>query len=152
MPARTLTKKAKFEAEKSRIGRLTHTHEQHFKIIFSHQIEDGFKFASLYRGRGSSYGHMDYAKIFRALGSFMDDSLFLSMTEVEAKYFRPTDARDGTYDPETNSRVQVEHFCLFEREAGATVPSDSVRIHGYMRTNGGYFIITRLDWFHGVQS
>lgn len=150
MPGRTLTKKAKIQAEKNRVTRLTHPHDQHFKIIFSHQIENGFSFASLYRGRGALYSHADFVKILRALGIFMDDSVRLTMTEVENKYFRPTDVTDGTYDPESDSKVQVEHFCLYEQTATASTPTDSIRIHGYMRTKGGYFIVTRLDWFHGV--
>lgn len=77
----------------------------------------------------------------------MDDALKMTISEVEEKYKRPSDTRDATFDPETETEVQVEHLCLY-KEGDQPRLSDSVRIHGYFRTNGGYFIVTRMDWFH----
>jgi len=145
-----LTKKSKVSKEAKRISRLTNPHEQHFKIIFSHQIEPGFMFRSMYRRQGSNLSNEEKLKIFRSLGCFLDDCVQMSITEVEHKYERPPDSSDGTYDPETQEEVQIQHLCLFPLGTPPNLPSDSIRFHGYFRPTGGYFIITRLDWFHDV--
>lgn len=151
MPGK-LTKKAMVDAEKDRISKLTNPHEQHFKIILSHQLESGFEFGDINRRKGGQLPQTDLLNIFRALGRFIDESIRLTMTEVENRYGRKTDVTDGTFDPETKSKVQVEHFCLFEQDASSNQPADGVRLHGYTRTRGGYFVVTKLDWFHSRHS
>ncbi len=145
-----LTKKAKISAEELRISTLTNEHSAHFKVILSHQIHKKFNFNSVFEKKGVKTSSSDLMNIFKAFGRFIDDSVRLTMTEVESKYGRKLDRGDGTFDPESGTKVQVEHLCLFDKEALPNGKSDSVRIHGYSRTNGGYFVITRLDWFHGV--
>lgn len=148
-----LTKKAKINTEQRRISQLTHPHRAHFKVILSHQVEPAYDFSSVQRfRRREGLDDVGELKIFRALTKFLDDSLRLSITEVEKKYKRPSDPRDGTFDPETGSDVQVEHFCLFVDGTPPDVPADSVRVHGYFRANGGYFVVTRMDWFHNQHS
>lgn len=144
----TLTKASKVSAEQLRISQLTNDHTAHFKVILSHQIEKGFDFSSLHRRKGQPLSHSDTVKIMRAWGKFIDDSIKLPMSDVEAKYKRNPDVSDGTYDPKTKSTVQIEHFCLFLSTDKADKLTDQVRLHGYFRNNGGYFVITRLDWFH----
>ena len=150
---RKLTKDAKVQAEELRIFQLTNEHSAHFKVIFSHQMESGYSFDDLHRYRQREHlSNNDVMKMLKAFGKFFDDSIRLTITEVEKKYKRPSDPADGTYDPEAGDKVQVEHFCLYSTEASPNRRSDSVRIHGYFRNNGGYFVITRLDWFHKYHS
>lgn len=149
--AGTLTKKAKVTAEKARISQLTDTHDQHFKIILSHQINRRHNFNSINAKDGTTLSPTSVLKMYRAFGQFMDRCLKLSITEVENKYRRQTDVHEGTYDPESDDEVQVEHYCLFEDGIDGPNPHrDSIRIHGYARTKGGYFVITKLDWHHQV--
>lgn len=151
--ARKLTKVQRASAEQQRISQLTTHHSAHFKVIFSHQLENGYCFSELHRYKQrEGLNNRDVMNIFRAFGRFFDDSLKLSITDVENKYKRPADSADGTYDPETGDTVQVEHFCLYPTGASPNGAADSVRIHGYFRTNGGYFVVTRLDWFHAVHT
>lgn len=150
MPAQLLTKQAKITAEQQRISRLTNLHGAHFKVILSHQIDTLYDFSSLHKGkRGRKRPSRQHTiEIFRALGQFLDETTRLTITEVEAEYGRPTDTHDGTYDPEAGREVQVEHLCLYAKDATPRQSYDSIRLHGYFRTNGGYFVVTRLDWFH----
>jgi len=150
--AHKLTKVQKANAEQRRISQLTSKHSAYFKAILSHQLENGYGFTDLHR-QSSNHGlnAQDLLKVLRAFGQFFDDSLQLTITEAQNKYMRPTDNSDGTHDPETNTTVQVQHFCLFAPNTQPQGHSDSVRIHGYFRVNG-YFIITRLDWYHNVHS
>lgn len=90
--------------------------------------------------------------MFRAFGKFMDDAVRMTMTEVETKYGRVPDKRDGTFDPESGTEVPIEHYCLYENGTPGRKLVDSIRLHGYTRTNGGYFVVTRLDWFHDYHS
>lgn len=146
-----LTKKGKVGAEQLRISKLTNKHSAHFKVILSHQIENGFTFETLHRKKNKyKYKDKDVLAIFRALGKFIDDSIKMTITEVEDKYKRTVDSSDGTFDPETGTTVQVEHLCLYLDSDNPRPAPDGVRLHGYFRTNGGYFVITRLDWFHTV--
>lgn len=147
--AQKLTKANRVNSEKLRISKLTNDHSAHFKIILSHQIEQGFAFGKLLKGKGGNQlKHVELVKIFTAFGKFLDDCTRLTITEVEKKYGRTTDTSDGTYDPDTESSVQVHHFCLFTPNAKPNGLSDSVRLHGYFRASGGYFVVTRFDWFH----
>lgn len=147
--AQRLTKANKISIEQSRISQLTNDHSAHFKIILSHQIEKNFTFGRLLKGNGgNALKHTELIKIFTAFGKFLDDCTRLTITEVEKKYGRTADTSDGTYDPETDSSVQVYHFCLFASDASPNGLSDSVRLHGYFRASGGYFVLTRFDWFH----
>jgi hypothetical protein len=148
MPGK-LTKDAKVQAEELRISQLTNQHTAHFKVIFSHQLESNYGFGTLHRYRQRErLDSQAVTKVLKAFGKFIDDSVRLTITEVENKYKRQPDSADGTYDPETGTEVQVEHFCLYPTGAAPNGASDSVRMHGYFRTNGGYFVVTRLDWFH----
>lgn len=147
--ARILTKANKVNTEESRILQLTSEHSAHFKIILSHQIENSFSFGKLVKGKnGKQLKRPDLIKVFTAFSKFLDDCTKLTISEVEEKYGRTTDRRDGTYDPETKRPAQVQHFCLFPREAKPDQLCDAVRLHGYFRDTGGYFIVTRFDWFH----
>lgn len=148
MAKQLLTKKAKINAEISRISKLTDKHDAYFKIIFSHQIEKKHNFHSLSTRNKKPVQDNDAIQIYRAFGKFLDVSVQLPMSEVEKKYRRLTDTREGTYDPETGEEMQVEHYCLFEKEDKPNLLRDGVRLHGYVRTNGGYFVITKLDWHH----
>lgn len=147
--AQRLTKAKRISTEQSRISQLTNDHSAHFKLILSHQIEQSFTFGRLLKGKGGKQlKHVELVSIFTAFGKFLDDCTRLTITEVENKYGRTTDNKDGTYDPETDSSVQVNHFCLYEPDANPRGLSDSVRLHGYFRSSGGYFVVTRFDWFH----
>jgi len=147
-----LTKKDRVSTEERRISKLTNDHSTYFKLIFSHQLEYGYEFKSLHRGKGSKVNPEDKAMMFRSLGKFLDDCIRLSITDVEKKYGRNDDKSDGTFDPETKSTVQVQHLCLYPDGARPNPLSDSVRLHGYFRPTGGYFVLTRLDWFHEVHA
>ncbi len=137
-----LTKAALVEAEKRRVSQLTEPHEKLFKMIFSHQLESAHKFAAL----SSAGSATNTLKLMKAFGKFMDDTVKMTITDVEAQYKRKCDTRDGTYDPETQTDAQIEHFALYPIGAEPNSLVDSVRIHGYFRT--GYFVVTRLDWYH----
>jgi len=150
--AQKLTKNDRVSNEQRRISKLTNDHSAHFKLIFSHQLEAGYQFKSLYRGKGSNLKPNDQAIIFRSLGKFMDDCVRLSITDVEEKYGRNDDKSDGTFDPETESKVQVQHLCLYPDDSKPHRLTVSVRLHGYFRSAGGYFVVTRLDWFHKVHA
>ncbi len=147
-----LTKKDKVTLSQLKVAQLTEPHEQMFKVILSHQVENKFKFGSM-----SNSGHKMSRKernamqleIYRSLGNFIDKSTRLSITDAENRYMRKADKSDGAYDPETDQKVEVIHFCLYEEDQSAKKHADSVRLHGYFRSNG-YFVITRLDWFHDV--
>lgn len=145
--AQTLTKKAKVSAEKARISRLTNQHSEYFKVILSHQIENRYCFGSMHRGRGSHLSRGNKVKLYSALGKFLDDTVKMTITDVENKYARNPDRHDATHDPESDMQVEVEHFALYG-EGDPSAAGDSIRLHGYFRTNGGYFVITRVDWFH----
>ena len=148
--AKRLTKKAKFNAEKSRISSLTNEHDAYFKIIFSHQIDKKHNFHSMSTRNKMPITPAESIQIYRAFGKFMDECVRLTMSEVEDKYRRPTDKHEANYDPESKDIVQVEHYCLYEEGSVAYPLTDGVRMHGYTRTKGGYFVVTRLDWFHAV--
>lgn len=148
MPGK-LTKVARAQAEQQRISQLTDTHDKYFKVIFSHQVENAHQFGSLDSRAG---GAMNALKMFKAFGKFMDDTVKLTITDVEKDYKRKSDTRDGTHDPETQTNVQVEHFALYPASATPDTVCDGVRLHGYFRNNGGYFVVTRLDWFHSQHS
>lgn len=143
-----LTKIAKVNAEKTRISQLTNQHSEYFKVILSHQIENNYCFKSIHGGKGSRLSKGLKVKLYSALGKFLDDSTKMTITDVEDKHGRTTDRHDATLDPESGTKVEVEHLALFA-EGDAPTPSDSIRLHGYFRTNGGYFVVTRVDWFHG---
>lgn len=146
-----LTKKDKVSKAQLKVAQLTEPHEQMFKVILSHQIEDKFKFSSMSsdkRGMSRNTRNKMHLEMFRSLGSFIDKSTRLSITDAEKKYKRKTDKSDGTYDPETKQSAEVVHFCLYE-DGDEPKTSDSVRIHGYFRVNG-YFVVTRMDWYHDV--
>jgi hypothetical protein len=145
--SRTLTKQAKVNAEKARVSQLTNQHSEYFKVILSHQIENRYCFNSINRGKGSRISKGLKVKLYNALSKFIDDSLKMTITEVENKYARSPDCHDATHDPESDTKVEVEHFALFS-DGDTPVASDSIRLHGYFRTNGGYFVVTRVDWFH----
>lgn len=147
---KALTKEAKINAEKSRISQLTDKHDAHFKIIISHQIDKKYNFHSMCTCNKKPVKPQDIIKIYRAFGRFIDESVKLTITEVEGKYRRVTDKHEGTYDPESDDEVQVEHYCLYEEGDRPNRLTDGVRIHGYCRTKGGYFVVTKLDWFHKV--
>lgn len=142
-------KKAKVSAAQTRVSALTNDHHLYFKTVFSHQIEPNFTFSALRHSKGNTTTDCDYARIFKALGKFLDDSVKLTITEVENKYGRPTDFSDGSYDPDLEDKAQVVHFCLYSEGDSTNGAADSVRLHGYYKTNG-YFVLTRLDWFHGI--
>jgi hypothetical protein len=144
--AKKLTKKDKAGAEEKRISKLTVPHNQHFKIIFSHQIEGGFGFRHI--RRGNRLMPEEVLKVYSALGKFIDAATKMTITDVENVYGRDPDRSDGTYDPESKSEVEMAHVCLFRKGDDPVRPSDSVRLHGYYRTKGGYFVVTRMDWFH----
>ena len=144
--AKALTKKAMVDAEKLRISQLTSQHDAYFKVIFSHQIEAKYNFQALIKGK-KSLKDKALIQMFTAFGKFFDESIMMTITDVENAFGRKDDKSDGTYDPESGTQVQVEHLCLY-RDGDAPQGSDSVRLHGYFRTNGGYFVVTRLDWFH----
>ena len=148
-----LTRVQRVNAEQQRISQLTNNHSAHFKVIFSHQLETGYHFDDLHRRR-TAQGIDDRAmiRIFRAFGKFFDDSVKMTISDVENTYKRQSDRTDATYDPETDTSVQVEHLCLYQSGAQPIRSSDSVRIHGYFRNNGGYFVVTRLDWYHNVHT
>lgn len=141
-----LTKKAMVDAEKLRISQLTSQHNAYFKVIFSHQIDSKYNFASMSKGK-SALKDKAIIEIYKAFGRFFDESVQMTISEVEKTYGRIDDKSDGTYDPESKTQVQVQHLCLY-RDDDKPKDSDSVRLHGYFRNNGGYFIVTRLDWFH----
>lgn len=144
-----LTKKDKINAEEQRISQLTNSHDAHFKVIVSHQIEPNYKFGSLNTNPRRRLTNADTGKVYKALGKFLDESTKLTITEVETGYLRYSDPRDGTYDPETKSKAQVHHLCLYKKGAVVNRLTDRVRLHGYFRNNG-YFVVTRLDWHHLV--
>jgi hypothetical protein len=146
-----LTKADRVEREKLRISRLTTPHRQHFKIIFSHQIERSYGFSSM-----SGLGDMTKTfKLLKALGKFIDATVRLPISQVEEKYKRPTDTRDGTHDPEAEDDAhqvaQIIHFALHASDESVEAVIGGVRLHGYFRANG-YFVITRLDWDHSFHS
>lgn len=145
-----LTKKAKINAEKLRISQLTEEHNAYFKLIISHQIDKKYNFHSVCSRKGSQLKPNELIKIYRALGKFIDESVKLTITDVEKQYCRPTDVHQGTYDPESDDDVQVEHYCLFKKGDKPDKLTDGIRLHGYSRTKGGYFVVTKFDWFHGV--
>jgi len=60
------------------------------------------------------------------------------MSNVEA-HFRRSDEDDTAFDPVGGDHMQVQHFAIDS--------SDKARIHGYLNQHG-YFVVTRLDWFH----
>jgi hypothetical protein len=147
-----LTKKDKVSNAQLKVAQLTDPHEQMFKVILSYQIENKFKFSSISSdGRKMSKNKRNTMQLemFRSLGGFIDKSTKLSISDAEKKYMRKSDKRDGTYDPETKQPVEVIHFCLYEEGQAPNKHSDGVRLHGYFRANG-YFVVTRMDWYHGV--
>ncbi len=143
-----LTGSARANNEERRISRLTAPHDTLFKLIISHQIESKYCFNSVHNRAGKTTTMRDKVQLLSALGRFLDNATKLSISEVENKYRRTPDHSDETYDPETGTKVKVEHFCLYT-DTNTPKNIDSVRVHGYFRTNG-YFIVTRLDWFHNV--
>lgn len=147
--AQKLTKEARVEVEKRRISRLTNPHKQHFKVILSHQIMRRYCFGSM---RSRPLTPAEALKVWNAFGNFMDKTVRMTITDVENAYKRTSDTNDGTHDPETGLKVQVEHFCFFLDGDEPKGASDNVRVHGYFRAAGGYFIVTRLDWFHQYHS
>lgn len=145
-----LTKKATIDAEKQRLSQLTNKHDAYFKLILSHQIDKKHNFHSISTHNKKPVPAKDTLGIFRAFGKFIDESVKLTITDVEKEYRRPTNRHTGTYDPESGTDVQVEHYCLYKKTDKARPIRDGVRLHGYLRTNGGYFVVTKLDWFHSV--
>jgi hypothetical protein len=148
MPRQPLTKSARVSAEQNRISQLTNEHSAYFKVILSHQITRRFNFNSMRSRAGVNISPEDSLSMFRAFGKFLDDSIKLTITEVETKYGRIPDVSDGTFDPDSGKDVQVQHMCLYPKGSTSRGVADGVRIHGYIRTNGGYFVVTRMDWFH----
>jgi len=146
-----LTKKAKIDAEKMRISQLTNKHDAYFKLIISHQIDEKYNFCSIFSRNGNGVTTI-YEKtlVIKALGKFTDESVKLTITEVEDRYGRVTDKSEGTYDPASGDNAQIEHYCLFKKSDKSNLTTDGFRLHGYMRTNGGYFVVTKFDWFHEV--
>jgi hypothetical protein len=145
--AQQLTKKAKINAEKARISQLTSQHSEYFKLIISHQIENRYCFGSIHKRNGSRIDNDAKLILYGALSRFLDNSIKMTITDVENKYKRIPDRRDGTHDPETNTSVEIEHLALYT-EGESPTNSDGIRLHGYFRTNGGYFVVTRVDWYH----
>ena len=144
-----LTKQARIDAARTYSDQLTTPYEQHSKMIFDRQVEDAFNFHSVQNKDGRELPGYKLIAMYKAFGNFMDDVKNLSITEVEAKYERRKDVADATYDPETKSPAEIQHFCCYEKGATPNADSDSIRIHGYARPNG-YFVVTKLDWFHDV--
>ncbi len=148
-----LTKKSRVTTEELRISKLTQPHDQMFKVILSHQIESKYNFSAISNPKGRTLSKRKKQQMrlamYQALGNFIDKSTKLTITETEEKFGKRTDKRDGTFDPETSQPAEVVHFGLYHKDAKPNSLTDSVRLHGYFRVNG-YFVITRLDWFHEV--
>ena len=149
---RLLTKQTRVDLEKKRLSTLTADPNLYFKIIFSHQIEQKYRFKALH-GKpkdGEKLTAEEKHKVFYALGLFMDQTIGMTMTDVEEAYGRQPYRSDGSFDPDNQKAVEVSHLALFRKNdpKPADPVVDSVRLHGYFRPSGGYFVITRLDWFH----
>ena len=139
-----LTKQFKVSVEQKRISQLTNEHSAYFKLILSHQLDNKFNFSTISSKKRS---HKQRASMYAALGRFIDRSTKLTITEAEDTYGRKPDTSDGTYDPERNIEVEVVHFCLYKKSDPVNSITDGIRLHGYYRESG-YFVVTRLDWYH----
>lgn len=146
--AAKLTKRTSATASQSKINALTANHSEYFKVLFSYQINKKYSFNSLFHNNGKKLTNKQLLLIYKALGNFVDKTVGMTITDVEKIYGRPAFKIDTCIDPDTNEQCPVQHLCLFDDPKGVRKFSDSVRLHGYFKPDGGYFVVTRLDWHH----
>jgi hypothetical protein len=147
-----LTREDRITREKQRISRLTNPPESYFKLVFSHQIEPQYDFASL-SSCNPALQPSEVMEVLKALGKFMDEATKMPITDVESTYKRSPYRSDATHDPVLNIDVRVEHFALYPSNTPSSSMRrhiDRVRVHGYFRVDN--FIVLRLDWQHSFST
>lgn len=138
----TLTELRSKEDLEAKIAKLTKDNEVKFKLVFTHQLEETYNFESLQSLHDPDLNRPltdeERLNMHEYLGSCIDTYTGRTISNVEA-HFRRSDEDDRAFDPVGGTDMPIQHFPIDSK--------NKARIHGYFNQQG-YFVVTRLDWFH----
>lgn len=146
--------KVREELRKVEKATLTKKVDADFKMAFNYLLEPRYGFLSLDRvfhpdcylknQPDRLLTDIEKLELFRAFGSFVENSVTMTYDQVDKKY--------GGHKPDKCDKKidDGEEYSVFHYQLALEGLGKTARLHGYIKN--GHFVVIRVDWSHSFHT